>query len=118
MRKIFTLLVSGAFAACGMAQDPLLSVTFDANGPVLGGTAATEGTHELTTASSSTVTAVTTAKTLCAANGTWIGATNAGSSTYGVYKVTYNSNDAVGTAFANAATWEILVSLQHKVWGQ
>ncbi len=88
-----------------MAQEPLLSVTFDANGPVLGlgGAAVSDTSH--------TVEAMGTTKSIYnAATGKWLGATE---QNYGVYKVTYDADDAVGTAFSKAATWELLFSLQH-----
>lgn len=103
MRKISTLFLSSAFALCGMAQEPLLSVTFDADGPVLGGGAKSEASHA--------VEAVGTTKTIYnAATGKWLGTTD---QNYGVFKVTYDADDAVGTAFSKAATWELLFSLQH-----
>ena len=108
MRKLLlscALFIAGISAAT--AQTPVISVTFDENGPVLGGSDAANHTA----AAYSTAT-----------NNTWIyqdpitgkyiGTTN--NNAGGFYYVMYNADDALGQTFAKGGTWEILYRLDKK----
>ncbi len=97
-------------AACvvsAVAQTPVIEVTFDEDGIVLGGTDAANHT-----AGAVKETQGYTKTLQDPYKGTYVGHTDYTAGSY--YWVKYNSTDAVGTALAGSCTWELLFRLNSK----
>ena len=93
------------FACAGLmvnaeVNEPVLSLTFDQNGLVVGGTDAASASH-------ATRTFGTTMTYQNAMDGKWLGATEYD----GVFAVKYDSDDGVGQAFKGSFTIEFLANI-------
>lgn len=120
MKRFKTLLilaVIGLMTAVAQVPTPVLGVSFDENGIVLSGTDAANASH-VTGVAKTGVGSTTTL--LDPVTGKYVGYTNNSASTDknkggGAYfYVKYNADDAVGQAFANGGTYEVLFRLDGK----